>query len=442
MTVVARRRAQQRGFSINQGGFGGWIGDPSVIPPPSAFNMSTAGVVVNERTVLSLMAVSSCIRVLGDTAAGLVPRVYRQQGSRRSKQDPEVDPPIAIMSPYADMDREQGAFNQVASLGLNGNTYTHIVDRKGGKTGYPVQTEILNPSMLKVELVAGVKTYKLGAAGRVIPASDIVHVPWLSLAGGQVGLNPIEIGATGFGIPLAANEYGARFYAQGIHPTGILSIEKPLRPNDSRRVEQEVFTKHGGLAQAHTPIVLDSAAKWQQITVNPETAQLLQSRAFSRAEIAGFYGVPPHLIGDSDQGGVWGKGLQEMVIGFALFSLSGYTRRLDRADTALLPAGYYCKRRVEDLFETNSQMLGMYVQMLRMAAIVTPNEAREMVGLPDTDEPGADSIFSPINSAHADFSAAGGWGAETGLPESKNPLGVPDGSADGGEAADEPEPGK
>ena len=208
-------------------------------------------------------------------------------------------------------------------------------------------------------------------------------------------------------------------------------------------MKEEIFTKHGGLAQSHTPIVLDSAAKWQQISITPETAQLLQSRAFSRGEIAGFYGVPNFLVGDTpDQGGPWGKGLQEMVMGFAIFALSGYTGRLDRADTQLLPAGYYVRRRVKELFKTNDQMFGTFVSMLRQAAVASPNEARDLAGLPQTDEPGADSVFAPINSAHADFLAAGGEGAESGLPGAMNPKGVPTGSTGGGEPAPQPEGGQ
>ena len=419
-------------MALNAGGWGGWQSDPAVIPPNSVYNTSTAGTIVNERTVMSLMVVASCIRVLGDAGAGLDVHVYRMSGKRRSNTDKEVDPPQVIAEPYADMDREQGDFALTASLGLAGNLYKHVVDRDDN--GNPLQIEVLNPSIVKVEMVNGFKTYKLGAVGATIPAEDVIHVPWIYLAGALVGVNPIEIGSTGFGIPLAEQEYSGRFFAQGMHPTGILSIDKPMREDDMERIRQEVFVKHGGLAQSHTPMVLDAATKWQQITVNPETAQLLQSRAFSRGEIAGFYGVPPHLVGDnSGSGGPWGKGLQELVMGFAMFSLSGYTKRLDRADTALLPAGYYVKRDVSDLFKTNSQMLGTYVSMLRQAAVATPNDARQMVGLPRSTDKGADSLFAPINSSPTDWLSDDYEDPETGLPGGKNPKGVP--SSEGGAPA-------
>lgn len=125
-------------------------------------------------------------------------------------------------------------------------------------------------------------------------------------------------------------------------------------------------------------------------------------------------------------------------MGFAIFGLSGYTERLDEADTQLLPAGYYAKRQVKELFETNDQMRGTFVSMLRAASVISPNDGKEMIGLPRDDEEGADSIFAPMNSAHSDFLAAGGMGAEAGLPESKNPKGAPIGTTKGGTPAPKP----
>lgn len=436
--TIASRFAQKRAMSLTGNNWYGQWGDPSVIPPNSVYNMSTAGVLVNERSVLSLTVVAACIRVLGDVISNLEPRVYRQTGVRRSPStDEEVDAPPVIANPYADMDRQDGDFRRVGSLALGGNLFMHVIDRD--PRGLPRQVELLNPAMIRVEMELGAKVYRIGAVGSIIPNPDVVHVPWLALPGGLVGLNPIEIGAVTFGIPIAAGEYAARYFGQGMHPTGILSIEKPLTSEDAQRLQEELFTRHGGLAQSHTPIVLDAASKWQQISITPETAQLLQTRAFSRGEIAGFYGVPAHLIGgetgDAGSGGPWGKGLQEQSMQFGIYTLRGYASRLDRADTRLLPPGYYVRRNVADLYHSNHEALGQYIQMLRISTAATPNEVREMAGLPPSDEPGADSLFSPINSAHSDWLAAGGKGAESGLPGGMNPKGVPTGTVEGGEPA-------
>ena len=419
--TVRRSLVEQRSQALNGGNWYGQWGDPAVIPPNSASMTSAAGVVVNERSVISLMAVFACLRVLSDAASFIDVHVYRRGkfGSLRT----EVDVPDVILDPYADISLRDGVVRQVTSLGLGGNIYKHIIDRDSA--GNPAQVEILNPGMLKVEQVKGVKTYRVGAVGAVLPAEDMVHVPWLTLPGGVVGLNPIEIGAMGLGIAIASEEYAARYFAQGMHPTGILSVEKPLQPADAQRLQQELATNHGGLAQSHTPIVLDAKTRWESIALTPETSQLLQSRAFSRGEISGFYGVPPYLIGDTeDKGGSYLKGVQEMLILFTMLALQGYTTRLDEADTALLPPGYYARRNVSDFLKTNDQMLSMLLMALRNASIATPNELRPYIDLQPSDEPGADSLFAPLNSSMADWWNPSGPGPEA--PGATDPSGTPD----------------
>jgi len=69
---------------------------------------------------------------------------------------------------------------------------------------------------------------------------------------------------------------------------------------------------------------------------------------------------------------------------------------------------------------------------LRSASVASANDMRAYVGLPPSTEFGADSLFSPLNSAHNDWAAEGDDGPETGLPGGINPKGSPNGSAAGG----------
>jgi HK97 family phage portal protein len=378
----------------------GQYGDPSVIPPNSAIGRSTAGVVVNERSVASLAAVFSCIRILGDSVCQLTPHCFRR--TPFGEIDKEVGLPPILTDPYADMSARDRTFRSVASLCLGGNIYRHVIDRDD--QGNPTLVEILNPATMKVELIKGVKTYRQGAVGQFYPPTDLIHVLWASLPGGLVGMNPIEMGAMTFGLDIAAEEYGARYFAQGMSPGGILSVDKPLKPEDQTRLLRELQVNHGGLAQGHIPMVLDANVKWQQLSVNPETSQLLQSRQFSREEIAGFFGVPTVFLSDvSDRGGTYYKGLQELVMGFVMFGLKGYVDRIDEADSALLPPGFYVKRNVNELYRTNDEMLGALIMALRNTGVATANEIRPMVNLPPSDDPAADSLFAPLNSAPVDW---------------------------------------
>ena len=361
------------------------------------------------------MAVFACIRVLGDMVAGLETHAYTKSIDSATGELEEIEVPLprVVANPYADVDCYDGDFKFVASLGLNGNHYLHVLDRDD--LGNPLLVEILNPSMVKVERIKGVKTYRLGAVGQYIDPEDIVHIPWVSLSGGDVGMNPIEIGAMGLGIAIASEEYAARWFAQGAHPTGILSVEKPLTKSDALRLKADLMTGHAGLAQSHVPLILDAQTKWQQIGLSPDVSQLIQTRGFSRAELTGFYGVPPFTVGGSEAGasaGGWGKGLQETLISFSLFTLQGYTKRHARMWTKLCPSGVYVRKNLNDLFKTNDQMLSQYVNALRISALATPNEGRRIVGLKRSDDPRADSLWAPLNSSPVDWIAQGMAGAD------------------------------
>src|ERR1017187_4813027 len=162
MTITQRRELlQQRGMPLSAGGWGGWLSDPAAIPPPSVYNQAVAGVIVNERTILSIMAVAACLRVLGDAASGITVNVHRQIGNKRRFDDPQANIPDVIYDPCADIDREEVDFNLVSSWGLNGNAYTHVIDRD--KYGNPLQVEIMNPSQMKVNMVKGNIIYKVGS---------------------------------------------------------------------------------------------------------------------------------------------------------------------------------------------------------------------------------------------------------------------------------------
>ena len=380
------------------------------------------------------MDVFACIRVLGDMVAGLDNHAYMKQVDPDTGELEEIEVPLPriVTDPYADVDPYDGDFKFVASLGLNGNFYLHVLDRDS--RGNPLQVEILNPSAVKVERIKGVKTYRLGAIGQFIDPDDVVHIPWVNLAGGDVGMNPIEIGAAGLGIAIASQEYASRWFAQGAHPSGILSIQKPLTKNDALKLKSDLQTDHAGLNNSHVPLVLDASAKWEQIGLAPDASQLIENRGFSRSELTGFYGVPPFAVGGSATGadaGGWGRGLQETLISFGLFTLQGYTKRHARMWTKLCPPGVSVRKNLNDLSKTNDQMLSQFVNAVRISAVGSPNDGRKILGWKRSTQPGADSIFAPLNSSPSDTLAQAIAGANN-QPAPAAPGTVDTGDQSGG----------
>jgi hypothetical protein len=87
-----------------------------------------------------------------------------------------------------------------------------------------------------------------------------------------------------------------------------------------------------GAMNAGRPMVLEGGTKWAALTINPEDAQMLESRGFSVEEICRFFGVPPFMIGHTEKTTSWGTGLEQQTLGFQKFTLR---RRLKRIEQAL-----------------------------------------------------------------------------------------------------------
>src|SRR3546814_8988778 len=93
--------------------------------------------------------------------------------------------------------------------------------------------------------------------------------------------------------------------------TGVQTCALPICTKDSLTAEQRgvaenlLQEKFAGSLHAGRPMLLDRDMQWQQLTINPEDAQMLESRAFSVEEICRFFGVPPFMVGHTEKSTSW-----------------------------------------------------------------------------------------------------------------------------------------
>ncbi|WP_142777401.1 phage portal protein, partial [Klebsiella pneumoniae] len=73
--------------------------------------------------------------------------------------------------------------------------------------------------------------------------------------------------------------------------------------------------------------ILESGFTTQPIGVSPQDSEILAARKFQVAELARFYGVPPHLVGDVDKTTSWGSGIEQQNLGFLQYTLKPYLDR-------------------------------------------------------------------------------------------------------------------
>ena len=101
------------------------------------------------------------------------------------------------------------------------------------------------------------------------------------------------------GMAIACEEYGAKFFANGATPGGIL--EHPGTVKDPQRVRESWTSAFGGSSNANKVAVLEEGMKYTPISISPEQTQFLETRKFQINEIARIFRVPPHMVGDLEK---------------------------------------------------------------------------------------------------------------------------------------------
>ncbi|MBK8399934.1 MAG: phage portal protein, partial [Propionivibrio sp.] len=150
------------------------------------------------------------------------------------------------------------------------------------------------------------------------------------------------------------------------------------------------------LGSAHGTIVLDSGAKFHQLTIPPVDAQFLESRAFQVSEVARIFGVPPHMLMDTEKSTSWGTGIEQQSIGWVVYTLRPWLTRLEQRITKLVrPSKLYVKFRVEGLLRGDSaQRAAFYRAMWSLGALST-NEIRALEDMDPVE--GGDVRYRPLN---------------------------------------------
>lgn len=316
--------------------------DPWSIPRPSDEYGSWAGMSVTERSTLQQMAVWSSVTLIGDTVSTLPVSEYLKEGKKRI---PQPDPQI-LQQPHPEWDLQEWLFALQVSLLLRGNAYGLVTARD--ELGYATQVLPMHPDEVLPKRDENKRiVYKIGN-GRTYKPFDILHIKGFTLPGwtnGLMGLNPIEYARQSIALGMAATEFGAKSFAEGIYPPLALTTEHELKQEVADALLARWKAKHGNMSRE--PAVLSGGIKIEKISITPADAQFLESRQFTRSEIAGFFRVPPHRIGDMTKSTSWGSGLEEENLAFIGFTCQPWIVRFERALARLRPPGTYVKFNVD-----------------------------------------------------------------------------------------------
>ena len=337
---------------------------------------TTAGKAVNERSAMQMTAVYSCVRILAEAVAGLPLHVLDEEDGKARKKATE-HPLYAILHDEPNHEMTSFIFREtlMTHLLLWGNAYAQIIrNGRGEVLGlYP-----LMPNRMTVDRDEAGRLYyqyqtskdepKVGKGGTVILAPhDVLHIPGLGFDG-LVGYSPIAMAKNAIGMAIATEEYGAKFFANGAAPGGVL--EHPGVIKDPERVRESWNATFGGSGNANKIAVLEEGMKYTPISVSPEQAQFLETRKFQIDEIARIFRIPPHMIGDLEKSSF--SNIEQQSLEFVKYTLDPWVARWEQAMTrSLLTAEE--KKHLSIHFNVDGLLRGDYESRMRGYATARQN---------------------------------------------------------------------
>jgi len=301
---------------------------------------STSGKAVTERSAMQMTAVYSCVRILAEAIACLPLHLYRYtDGGGKEKAIDHSLYRILHDEPNPEMSSFIFRETLMTHLLLWGNAYAQVI--RNGKNEV-VALYPLMPNRMTVDRdEKGQLYYQYTTAQEDAPTmkgntvvlhpEDVLHIPGLGFDG-LVGYSPIAMAKNSIGMAIACEEYGAKFFANGAAPGGVL--EHPGTIKDPQRVRESWQATFGGTGNANKIAVLEEGMKYTPISVSPEQAQFLETRKFQINEIARIFRVPPHMVGDLEKSSF--SNIEQQSLEFVKYTLDPWVVRWEQSIQRLL----------------------------------------------------------------------------------------------------------
>jgi HK97 family phage portal protein len=366
-----------------------------------------AGVAVGPDSALKCAVVYDCVRVIAEDVAKLPLILYRRTKDGRGKEratDHHLygllhDKPNDFQTSFEFREQMQGY------LPLRGNAPA-LINRVRGEVReilplHPDEVTVKRGSDWRV-------TYRLRGEGEDRPASDILHLRGLSTDGFR-GVSVISLARESIGLAMAMQQHGSRLFANAARPSGVLTYPHKFKDEAAAKRLRESWESSVGGENMHRTALLEDGVSWQQISMNADDAQYVESWGVQLSDIPRWFRMPPHKVGIMTQATF--SNIEHQALEYVIDTLMPWLVRWEqRLNITLLTAperaaGYFFEFLVDGLLrgdiKTRMDAYAVGIQN----GIWSANECRAR----ENENPyeGGDEYRVPLNMGPASGAAPG-----------------------------------
>lgn len=310
-------------------------------------------------------------------------------------------------APNADMCTSEFWEAVISNLDLWGNAYCRI-NRIGERV---VSLDLFDPQYMSVrrddsgEIIY--KYTKNNVDGGEYLERDILHFRGFTLDG-LIGLSPIGYQAQVMGLQMAANNAASKAFKNNLKAGGFLKTGERVLNEDQRKRVRDGLNEFGKPENAGKWMVLEAGmepANMSGAWINPQDAQLLESRYFGIDEICRAFIVPPQLIYSTSKESSWASSSEQINQNFLTYGLTPTLKRIEQTISRKLlkpdeRTKFYPRFSVEGLLRADSAGRASFYTAMLQNGVMTRNEVRALENLPPVT--GADQLTVQLNLTSID----------------------------------------
>ena len=380
--------------------FGGWFWGGNADLPGVQINTpsGTPYVSVNDQAALQVSTVWACVRLITETLGALSVNVYEKTASGRNIVQ---DHPLGYVLNVAPNDR-MTSVELLESWGMNlaidGNCYSRII-RDGSGDCIALQPKAAQQMMID-EKDDGSYGYQYAYGAEKIPYTPEQICHSRLMGNGLKGLSPLGYARRAVANAMALNENATRFNMKGGKPAGVLMIDHVLKPEQRSAVRNNFSDLEAGGDAGSRLFVLEAGMQYQQLSITPADAQMLEQMQFSVDDICRVFRVPSFMVNSHEKQTTYGTGIETMGQGYLTFTLYPYVKRIEASLNrwAVKPKErprIYVEFNLESLLRADSAGRAAYYATMVQNGLMSRNEVRAKENL-DARE-GADDLTVQLN---------------------------------------------
>jgi HK97 family phage portal protein len=261
---------------------------------------TSGGEKISKDKALKYSAVFRAVKLISTSVGKLPLFVYDrlEQGKQKAPSSPAYN--ILRYKPNDEMTAKIFKQTITAHALLQGSGYAYIFRDNAGR---PIELIPLVPDVTYPIRRNGQLYYITSVNGdmmKLLP-ENVLHVRGLGY-NGITSYSLLEYANISFSMGLNGQNYSNKFFENSARPSVIL--EHPQTFSDEKaitRLRDQWSKLYSGVSNAHKTAILEQGMKAHVLTLSARDSQLIETMKFSIIDVANWFSLPPHKLGDSSR---------------------------------------------------------------------------------------------------------------------------------------------